>query len=225
MSDTLEQIKLEMKESDQHFTASCDQATLIQQNRLGKLAHRGSLERKLHRWQVAMRNFFNKDSSKNRAMDSVGKNIADDFMRPYDTDLHQRLDHICRFYLTAEPKDRESMREFARDQANLLYGLERHPQWCARQLNATKDRQFLKTGLSAVSLYDLRTLSNTEINLEFLYRSGINAGIDPKQDFKDVAALSTPMGRHAGYRSTQDVIASFEPTGFLEKRVLPHLAE
>jgi hypothetical protein len=225
MNATLEQIKLEMKELGRHFTAGYEQATLAQQSRLGKLVHRGYLERKLHRWQVVIRNLFDKDWSKNRAMDSVGKNIAIDFMGPYDTDLHQRLDHVCRFYLAAEAKDRELMREFARDQASLLYGLERHPQWCAHQLDATKNPQFLKTGLSAVSLYDLRTLSNTEISLEFLYRSGVNAGIDPKQDFKDVAALSTSTGRHPGYRSTQDVIADFEPTGFLEKRVLPHLAE
>jgi hypothetical protein len=225
MNDTLEQIKLEMKELDQHFTASYEQATLAQQNRLRKFVQRGYLERKLHSWQVVMRNLFNKNSSKNRAMDSVGKNIAIDFVRPYDTELHQKLDHVCMFYLAGEAKDRESMREFAHNQANLLYGLERHPQWCARQLDATKNRQFLKTGLSAVSLYDLRTLSNTEINLEFLYRSGVNAGIDPKPDFKEVAALSTPTGRHPGYRSAQDVIAGFKPTGFLEKRVLPHLAE
>jgi hypothetical protein len=225
MSDSLEQIKFEMKELDRHFTASYEQAVLVQQYRLGKFVQRGYLERKLHRWQVVMRNLFNKDSSKNRAMDNVGKNIADDFMRPYDTDLHQRLDQVCMFYLAGETKDRESMREFAHNQASLLYGLERHPQWCARQLDATKNQQFLKTGLSAVSLYDLKTLSNTEINLEFLYRSGVNAGIDPKPDFKDVAALSAPTGRHPGYRSTQDVIAGFEPTGFLEKRVLPHLAE
>jgi hypothetical protein len=172
-----------------------------------------------------MRNIFDKDWSANRAMNNVGKDIAIDFVRPYDTDLHQRLDHICRFYLAAEAKDRESMRELARNQASLLYGLERHPQWCARQLDATKNRQFLKTGLSAVSLYDLKTLSNTQINLEFLYHSGVKAGIDPAHDFKDVAALSTPTGRHPGYLSTQAVIARFEPTDYLEKRVLPHLPE
>src|SRR5262249_50637131 len=144
---------------------------------------------------------------------------------PYDTDLHRRLDDVCGFYLAADAKDRESMRGLARSHASLLYGLERHPQWCARELEATKNRQFLKTGLSAVSLYDLRTLSNTEINLEFLYRSCVMAGIDPKQDFEEVAALSTSTGRHPGYRSTQAVIASFEPTGLLEKRVLPHLPE
>jgi hypothetical protein len=223
MSINLEQIELEMKELNRHFTAGYEQATAGQRERLGELIHRGYLERKLHRWHVVMRELFNKDWSKNRAMNNVGKSIAIDFLRPYDTDLHRRLDHVCGFYLAAEVKDRESMREVARNQASLLYGLERHPQWCARQLDATKNRQFLKTGLSAISLYDLKTLSNTEINLEFLYRSGVNAGFNPKPDFKDVAALSTSTGRHPGYRSTQDVIASFEPTSFLEKRVLPHL--
>jgi hypothetical protein len=223
MSTTFEQIELEMKELDRHFTAGYEQATAAQRERVDELIHRGYLERKLYRWHVVIRNLFDKDSSKNRAMNNVGKYIASDFLRHYDTELHRSLVHVCGFYLAAEAKDRESMREVARNQARLLYGLERHPQWCARQLDATKNRQFLKTGLSAVSLYDLKTLSNTEINLEFLYRSGVKAGIDPKQDFKDVAALSTPTGRHPGYRSTRAVIASFEPTGLLEKRVLPHL--
>ena len=223
MSTTFEQIVLEMKELNRHFTADYEQAVGAQRQRLHELVHRGYLEKKLHRWRVVIRNLFDKDWSKNRAMNNVGKSIAIDFLLAYDTELHQRLDHVCEFYLAAEVKDRESMRELARNQASLSYGLERHPQWCAHQLDATKNRQFLKTGLSAVSLYDLNTLSNTEINLEFLYRSGVKAGIDPKQDFKDVAALSTPTGRHPGYRSTQAVIAGFEPTGLLEKRVLPHL--
>lgn len=225
MSTTLEQIELEMMELDRHFTAGYEQAGAAQRERLHELMHRGYLERKLHRWRVAIRNFFDKDWAMNRATSNVGKSIAGEFLRPYDTGLHRRLDHVCAFYFAAEPKDRESMRELARNQASLLYGLERHPQWCAHQLDATKNRQFLKTGLSAVSLYDLQTLSNTEINLEFLYRSAVKAGIDPKQDFEDVGALSTPTGRHPGYRSTQAVIAGFEPTGLLEKRVLPHLGE
>jgi hypothetical protein len=225
MSTDFEQIELEMKDLDQRFTAGYRQATAAQKEWLYELMHRGYVERKLHRWLAVMRNFFNKDWSKNRALNESGRNIANDFLRPYDADLHQRLDNVCRFYLASEAKDRESMREFARSRKCLMYGLERHPKWCALQLDATQNRQFLKTGLSAVSLYDLKTLSNTQINLEFLYHSGVKAGIDPAHDFKDIAALSTPTGRHPGYLSTQAVIARFEPTDYLEKRVLPHLPE
>jgi len=225
MSTNLEQIELEMKELDQRFTAGYQQDYAVRREQLDKLIHLGLMGMILRLWYTKMRSIFNKDWAMNKGMNAGGTDIANDFRRPYDEEGHQRLDHVCAFYLAAEPKDRESMRELARNQVSLLYGLERHPQWCAHQLDATKNRQFLKTGLSAVSLYDLQTLSNTEINLEFLYRSGVKVGIDPKQDFKDVGALSTPTGRHPGYRSTQAVIAGFEPTGFFEKLVLPHLGE
>jgi hypothetical protein len=225
MSMDLEQIELEMKELDQCFTAGYQQANAAQRERWDEIIHSGYVVKKLRRWYRAMRSIFNKDWAKNRAMNETGRGIANDFRRPYDEEVHQRLDHVCMFYLLAEAKDRESMREFARSQARLLYGLERHPQWCAHQLDTTKNPQFLKTGLSAVSLYDLSTLSNTEINLEFLHHSAVKAGIDPKQDFKDVADLSTPVGRHPGYLSTMAVIARFGPTSFLEKRVLPYLPE
>ena len=225
MSVDLEKIELELKELDQRFTAGYQEACAAHRERVDENVHSGYVVRRLRYWYMAMRSIFEKDWAKNRAIGETRRETANDFQRGYDEEAHQRLNHVCIFYLAAEAKDRESMREFVRKQPRLLHGLERHPMWCVHQLAGTKDPQFLKTGLSAVSLYDLRSLTSTEVNLEFLHYGAVKAGIDPEQEFKDVAELSTPMGRHPGYLSTMAVIARFKPTGFLEKRVLPYLGE
>ncbi len=139
--------------------------------------------------------------------------------------LHRRLDEICHFYLTADGKCREWLREFVSSRRSLLLALRDHVHWCARRIQSATDRELLRNGIAAISLQDNRLdFRDNYIALGHLYLAAVKTGIQPSLDLHKIGLLSSTLSRTKWPSdSTQNFLTGFEESAYFKESIVPKL--
>ncbi len=136
---------------------------------------------------------------------------------PFDFDqLRQLLDELCGIYLEADPERRALIRGFFDDKDRLSTYLHSYIGGrAARLLRSSGDVKWLRIGLAAASISDMRVdWRDLLISLGKLYLAAEDVGIRPISHFTAVAKISNPEGRY-GEGSTRDLLRDFHRSGHL----------
>lgn len=117
------------------------------------------------------------------------------------------LAELADAYLIGDQDDRGLMRGAVDEIAGVRSEMYNFIIRCSASLRRSKDRRWLRRGLSAAALedavFDPRDLA---LALQRLYWDAEDAGLDPKEDFLSVAARSAPLG--PGGRGARAILAS-----------------
>jgi len=159
------------------------------------------------------------------ALETVHKRSGEMIARgecPVDFDkLHALLDDLCGVYLKAEAAERSAIRATFDDKPHVLKYLHSYIGRTSRLLEETGHKRWLRSGLAAASIGDQRVdWRDLMIRLGDLYVTARRVGFRPGYQFRAVARISNPVGRH-GDSSTRDLLANFRKSahlrGLLEK--------
>lgn len=131
-------------------------------------------------------------------------------VRP-DEELLPVLDELCDSYLAAVPDQRHDIRSFLEHKTAVLMAFYGYIGRAERLLSSSRDVRWLRRGLAAASIDDMRTdWRDTKVALSGLYHAAVAAGIDPQLHFAEVAAMSnTALTNRTSRVATREFLANF----------------
>jgi hypothetical protein len=135
---------------------------------------------------------------------------------PVDFDrLSSLLDELCSIYLKAGEDQRIRIRAVFDDKESVLKYLHSYIANKTRRLRLSGEKKWLRLGLAAASICDQRVdWRDLMICLGHLYMVARDAGFRPGYQFRAVARISNPRGRHR-QSSTRDLLANFRKSAYL----------
>jgi len=129
--------------------------------------------------------------------------------------LDALLDELCGIYLEADRRQRTAIRSILHEKRSILNYLHSYMGRTSRLLESSRDRKWLRKGLAAASIVDMRVdWRDLLICLGDLWLTARRVRIRPGGHFQAMARLSNPVGRH-GERSTRDLLADFHKSAHL----------
>jgi len=129
--------------------------------------------------------------------------------------LNSLLDELCGLYLEADRRGRIAIRGLFDGKQSLLNHLHSYIARASRLLGSSRDRKWLRLGLAAASIGDMRVdWRDLLICLGDLYLTAKRVHVRPGRDFQAVARLSNPVGRD-DERSMRDLLAGFHKSAYL----------
>jgi hypothetical protein len=152
------------------------------------------------------------------AVSDIWKNSIESGECPVDFDeLNQTLDELCAIYLKSDDGLRIDIRRIFDDRRSLLNHLHSYICRTSRLLEASGDPRWLRLGLAAASIGDMRVdWRDLLIRLGDLYVTARRVGIKrPGRQFRTVAELSNAEGRYC-QGSTRDLLVNFRKSAYLE---------
>lgn len=138
-------------------------------------------------------------------------------------ELFELLDDLADAYLDADNAERGAIRGAFNGKDRVMAALDNYVSRAADQIRSGDDIQWLRRGLAAASMLDVRLdPQDTRVGLGNLYRAATTADIDPEPVFKDVAALSSDAypGR---FGSARALLESFRESDYFRETVEPEL--
>ena len=150
------------------------------------------------------------------AADQRRKEMVQSGECPVDLDkLSEVLDALCGTYLEVDAAQRTAIRGILDDKRTILDYLYGYMGRASRLLGSSKDVRWLRMGLAAASIEDMRVdWRDLLICLGDLYLAAKDAEIRPGRHFREVAELSSTDGRY-GQRSTHALLRDFHKSGHL----------
>ena len=134
-------------------------------------------------------------------------------------DQGQFFDHLCQIYLAASHEERARIRTAVSDKRGILNRLLGHVYRSARQIHSAADRQWLRIGLAAASIENCSSdYRDFLLALAELYVTAEAAGLNPRSDFKAVAAMSSRETPRGGTTPVSSMLARFHTYGVLKER-------
>jgi len=152
-----------------------------------------------------------------------GRTISDSLQ----ADVFATLDQLCTLYLTADSAQRHEVRVFLITTPAICKELwQKYPRYAADQLITSGDDVWLKRGLAAVSLEDLRQDYRDTLGvLAWLWRAAVvHHHIDPLPYFQFVSELSNPIEVYPGQHSTREFLLRFRDSIYFKEQVQGLLA-
>ena len=132
------------------------------------------------------------------------------------------LDELCILYLAADAAQRQELREFLITADAIAEELwQNYPQYASSQLISSGDDIWLKRGLAAISLEDLRIDYRDTLGvLAWLWRAAVvHHHIDPQPYFQFVSELSNPNEVYPGQRPTREFLSRFRDSVYFKEHV------
>jgi hypothetical protein len=131
----------------------------------------------------------------------------------------QFFDHLCQIYLAASQEQRARIRTVVSDKRGILNHLLGHVYQSARQIHSTADRQRLRIGLAAASIENCSSdYRDFLLALAELYVTAEAAGLNPRPEFKAVAAMSSRETPRGGTTPVSSMLARFHTYAVLKER-------
>jgi hypothetical protein len=154
------------------------------------------------------------------ALEAVHEQVVETINRgdsPVDFgQLGELIDELCGIYLEADPQRRGLIRSLFDDQDRARKYLHSYIAGrAARRLRSSGDARWLRLGLAAASIVDMRVdWRDLLICLGELYLAAEDVGIRPRSHFSAVARISSREERY-GDGSTRDLLRDFHRSGHL----------
>jgi len=147
-----------------------------------------------------------------------GRMISDSLQ----AEIFATLDQLCALYLAADSAQRHELRAFLITTAAIGEELwQNYPRYAADRLMSSGDDIWLKRGLAAVSLEDLRIDYRDTLGvLGWLWRAAVvHHHIDPQPYFQLVSELSNPSQVDPGQSSTREFLSRFRDSIYFKEQV------
>ena len=165
------------------------------------------LGKRLEKWDNRPVDLNDLDAELERIVDERGDEYAG-----LTNALYRQIETVCRIYLEGTDDQRARIRAILSGRRNLMSHFCGYPSVAAGEIRTPQDIEPLRIGLAAVSIenssLDVRDLI---LSLETLYEAAVDAGIDPKPHFQDVAAISSTEPSEGGFSGTtmRDLLSRF----------------
>jgi hypothetical protein len=131
----------------------------------------------------------------------------------------QFFDYLCQIYLAASHEQCARIRTVVSDKRGILNHLLGHVYRSARRIHSSIDGQWLRIGLAAASIENCSSdYRDFLLALAELYVAAESAGIDPRRDFKAIAAMSSRETPSGGMTPVSDMLARFHTYAVLKER-------
>jgi hypothetical protein len=149
------------------------------------------------------------------------KDVYDRQRALYDpfAEIYALLDRLCPAYLDATPEQRAGVRAAVADKNGMLSALLGYVYRSANRISSPSDREWLRKGLAAISIENCsKDFRDVLLALAELCVAAEAAGIDPRPDFRAVAALSSRGKPQGGSTSVSRMLGSFQRSAVLKER-------
>jgi hypothetical protein len=134
-------------------------------------------------------------------------------------EMYVLLDQLSPAYLTATSEEREAIRLAVSDKGGVLSALLGYVYKSAERVRTQADKEWLLRGLAAVSIENCsKDYRDLLLALAEMYVAAEEVGIDPKPEFKAVAALSSRKTPRGGVTPVSKMLADFPTYAVLRER-------
>jgi hypothetical protein len=131
----------------------------------------------------------------------------------------QFFDRLCQIYLAASHEQRARIRTAVSDKRGVLNHLLGHFYRSARQIHSAADGQWLRIGLAAASIENCSSdYRDFLLALAELFVAAESAGINPRPEFKAVAAMSSRETPRGGMTPVSTMLSKFHTYAVLKER-------
>jgi len=188
------------------------------------------LDDRLVQWSKADQTLFEQRHHAGATLEQIVSDInqdrrerVEDGVADPQRELMDVLDAVCDVYLEADDSGRGAIRGAFNGKDRVLAALETTISRAADAIASTGERQWLRRGLAAASILDVRLdPQDIHVSLGHLYRAAALAGLDPQPVFAEVAALSSDA-YPSKYGSARALLAGFHDSDYFRESVAPEL--
>jgi len=188
------------------------------------------LDDRLVQWSKADQTLFEQRHTAGASLEQIVSDINEDRRARVEEgvpdpqrELFGVLDAVCDAYLGADDGQRGAIRGAFNGKDRVLLALETYVSRAADALAASGDLAWLRRGLAAASILDVRLdPQDTQVSLGHLYRAAALAGIDPAPVFAEVASLSSDA-YPSKFGSARALLAGFHQSDYFRQSVEPDL--
>jgi len=190
------------------------------------------LNTRLGKWQEQIREEFRKNYESGKLTADSGRAEQQEALRLAlaragegpRRELNQAVDQLCQLYLEGSRAQREKIRSLLGNNSAVLHDLWGYIARAAEQVRSGGGVAWLRTGLAVVAMEDLRADHHDTLHgLGELYVAATNAGLDPKKEFTEAAALCSAEFLEDG-SSTRELLMKFSESEYFLQQVQPQLA-